>query len=302
MSMLRRARLIAAVGVVVLLPAANAGASAPTAAQKQAFPALRDAPATHVPATVRQFVTSSLGRKAGVDADSVRRVQAPNGRSWSVLPGDGQVCVVFEDHEGIASCAADAQAAASGVTALLITPSTVPGSSAVTGPAVQVGLAPASVASVDGRGPAEQVAPSGAFAVAADGLKPVTLRGVDGERTATSRRFSGTRPVGPLRAKAATLREYSFCNVAVGYYWCTISGSMVSTVEPFSSSLVQSADGNWLCGNMIESNGAWAGTTFCANSMTAVSHPWNSTNRRAWAGPGIAGVSVYGGSAAYWNE
>jgi hypothetical protein len=296
-----RAQVMAVVAAAMVVPA-SASATAPTAGQKTAFPVLRGAPTVRVPEAVQRFIASAHGRQAGVDAAHVERIAGPDGGRWSVLPGDGQVCVVFEDHEGIAACAPDAQAAVEGVRVKLITPSPVPGSSAVIGPTVDVGLAPASVARVTSTQGASRPTKAGAYAVRATQSSPVSLFAFNGERINRGSLDVASRAVRPV-ARAAALRVWDFCQHATGQgYWCTISGSLWSAVEPFTSSIVQSADGHWICGNMVNGDGSWAGTTFCSTDLGGASHPWNATNRTAWTGPGVAGDYVGGGSAAYWND
>jgi hypothetical protein len=283
---------------LVLVPASNAGASPPTAAQQAAFPLLRTPAATRVPSVVQRFVASSQGRRAGVDVRSVRRVDGADGGTWSVLPGTGLICVVFEDHEGIAACASNADAAITGIAALLITPSSVPGSSAVVGPTKEVGLAPASVSRVASSGSAAPLTGDGAYAAHLTGLGRVALIGSDGKRVSRGRPHHAVTGA-PAYAKAhvAWNNVYNFC----GGPYCYISTSLWGPLLPVGDEHIFSVDGNWICGNLTNTDGSWAGTTFCTTSLQGADHAYNQSGRYPWTGPGVAGVQVYGNAYAWYN-
>jgi hypothetical protein len=301
MFMLKRAAFAAALGVLVAVPATSAVASAPTTGQKAAFSALRGAPARALSPAVARFVDSQQGSEAGVDDANVYRVKSPKGGHWDVLSGRGQVCLVLEDHEGISTCASNADAQAGQLRVMLITPQS-PSSvanSAVDGPATIAGLVPDAsqpeFGSVGLRRFPTVTGSAGTYEGDA-GSGAATIK-----RTASSHR--STLPQPPIRAKAATgsRRDWYGCiGAGFGSVWCGIIGSLWSSAEPFTGSSVQSGDGNWLCSNMVESNGSWAGTTFCTTTMTGAGHSWNGTMRVDWAGNGIAGVAVFGCPVGAW--
>jgi hypothetical protein len=302
MYMLKRAAVAVALGVLMAVPAASAVASAPTSGQKAAFSVLRGAPAKTLSPAAARFVDSRRGSEAGVDGANVYRVAAPHGGHWDVLSGRGEVCIVLEDHEGISSCASNADAHAGQLRVMLITPqnSSAVANSAVDGPATIAGLVPDATqpefASVGLRRLPTVTGSNGTYeGDAGSGVAAI-------KRAASHRSSMAPRRV-PIRAKVADLHAWYPCYArGAGSYWCYISGSLWGPAGPYQASDVSAIDGNWECANMVERDGSWAGTTFCSNNMGGASHQWNGTARVPWTGPGVAGVTTFGGSDAVWRD
>jgi hypothetical protein len=284
---------VAAVGSAGTAP--SAVASAPTAEQQHVFPVLRGTPETVVGSAVSQFIRSADGRRAGVDAANVHRLVAPDGGTWSVLSGEDRVCLVLENHENVATCASDADAAAGRLGVLLIDPR--PGGSATDGPATQVGLAPIGVVSGTAR-----LDGAGETGVRVDGNGAYVVRsGSPAQRLVLHRRhhksllygakWNGGRSRPAPIARAAT--SWDYIGNANGQTFT--DGGLYTAVHPIVAEYVASADSNWLCGNTVNGDGSWAGTTFCTTSFSpATSHPYNGSSRRGWAGNGTAGVPTLG--------
>jgi hypothetical protein len=292
--------VVSALGALAI-SAGAAGASTPTSGEEAAFPTLRGTPSDVVPKAVQKFAVSRLGRQFGVDASDVYRSPAPGGGFWSLLPGTGGVCAVFETDEDIAACADAATAARQGFSLRLIRPH--PGlmpdgstPSPTEGVTSQVGIAPAAASGV------EQSSANGRQAIATDdngfyastlpdSSTKVVLRGISAKRVAAARRL------GTIKAHAAWNYSYNFCRAS----WCFISGSYGSPVLPIGEEQLETTD-NSICGNLINSDGSWAGSVFCATSTwTVYSHPYNQSNRTGWMGPGVAGVTSLGAGWVYYN-
>jgi hypothetical protein len=304
LAVLVSALLLGSVGV--------ASASTPTAAQRAAYAALRGEPATSVPASVTQFIDSPTGRKYGVDARNVHRVPAPGGGSWSVLSGNSGLCVVFETKENVSACADDAQVKAGALQVLLIDPKQPePGearTSATDGPATQVGLVPDYVSSVTAKlssGDASGVVlnPSGLYAVKSGyPVTSLTLHRVGKPsivvKMAASRPFKRQKPVAH-----AAFNYVAYLCTSPGFLGCVINagGRWMANWLPIGAIGVYSGDTWPMCGNALNSNGTWAGTTFCNTGIGALVHPYNQSSRLGWGGPGPNVAQMLGGESVAYN-
>jgi len=303
-----------AVSVIALLvsSAGIASASAPTAAQRSAFAALRGAPATSVPAAVARFIDSPTGRKFGVDARNVHRVPAPGGGLWSVLSGNSGLCVVLETKEYISACADDAQAKAGTFQILLIDPKQ-PGSgeartSATDGPATQIGLVSDDITSATARlqsGDSSGVVinPNGLYAVESGyPVTSLTLHRAAGPSRVI--RWGASRPIKRQKPVAHTAFNYvAYLCTSSGFLGCVIAagGRWMANWLPIGAISVYSGDTWPMCGNALNSNGTWAGTTLCNTGIGALTHPYNQSNRLGWGGPGPNVAQMVGGEAVGFN-
>ncbi len=288
-----------------------ASASTPTTAQRSAFAALRGAPATSVPAAVSRFIDSTTGRKFGVDARNIHRVPAPGGGSWSVLPGDSGLCVVFETKENISACADNTQAKAGALRVLLIDPkqpgSGEAGTSATDGPATQIGLVSDDITSATARlqsGDSSGVVinPSGLYAVESGyPVRSLTLHRAAGPSRVI--KMGASRPSRlPEHVAHASSGFVYFCT-SPGFAGCVIwAGGLWTGFLPINAIGVYSGDGWPMCGNALNANGTWAGTTFCNTGLSpVVSHPYNGSSRRGWGGPGPNVAQMLGGGTVAYN-
>lgn len=313
MRMLNKSLAALAVLVTALLLSSGgiASASTPTAAQRAAFAALRGAPATSVPAAVARFIDSPTGRKFGVDARNVHRVPAPGGGSWSVLSGDSDLCVVFEAKENISVCADDAQAKAGALQVLLIDPKQ-PGSgeartSATDGPATQVGLVSDDVTSVtaklqSGGSSGVVINPSGLYAVRSGyPVTSLTLRRAAGPSRVI--KWGTSRPSRLPKPVAHASSGFVYLCTSPGFAGCVIAaGGLWTALLPINQVSVYSGDGWPMCGNALNTNGTWAGTTFCNTGLSpVVSHPYNGSSRYGWGGPGPNVAQMLGGETVAYN-
>ncbi|HEV7496186.1 peptidylprolyl isomerase [Baekduia sp.] len=305
-------------GLAVLVTASLLGyvgmatASTPTAAQRTAFAALRGAPTTSVPAAVSHFIDSQTGRQFGVDARNVHRVAAPGGGSWSVLSGDSGLCVVFETKENISACADNAQAKAGALQVLLISPKQPapggPKTSATDGPTTQVGLVPDEVTTATATLQSGDVSavvpnPSGLYAVKSGyPLASLALHRVGKPsvvvKMGASRPFKRQKPVAH-----AALNHVAYLCTSPGFLGCVINagGLWMANWLPIALIDVYSGDGWPMCGNALNSNGTWAGTTFCNGGIGAIGHPYNQSTRLGWGGPGPNVAQMIGGESVGYN-
>jgi hypothetical protein len=307
----RLAGLAALVTALLLSSVGIASATAPTAAQRTAFAALRGAPTTSVPEAVSRFIDSPTGRKFGVDARNVHRVAAPGGGSWSVLSGDTGLCVVFETKENISACADDAQAKAGALQVLLISPKQpTPGgarTSATDGPTTQVGLVPDEVTTATAKlqsGDLSAVVPNpnGLYAFKSGyPLASLTLHRV-GKPSVVVKTGASLRSKRPAPLARAASGFVYFCT-SPGWAGCVINaGGLWSSLLPVNLIGVYSFDGWPMCGNALNTNGTWAGTTFCNTMMSpAVQHAYNSSYRYGWGGPGPNVAQMLGGGTVAYS-
>lgn len=280
----------------------GASASTPTATEKTAFPTLRGTPSQVIPKAIKTFAGSPLGRQFGVDAGDVYRSPAPGGGFWSLLPGAGGVCAVFETNEDVAACADTATAVSQGIAVRLIRPragllpdgSTPP---ALDGPASQIGIAPATATGVELRSDqgAESVAASstGFYASALpDASAKVVLRGV-----ARKKRISSSLSWGP-KARAAWDHAFNICRAT----WCTLGPALGSPALPVGQYDIEAGD-NTVCGNLMNADGSWAGSAFCTvTAFIWYGHPYNQTRRTGWLAAGVAGVTSIGTGWLNYNN
>jgi hypothetical protein len=228
-----------------------ASASAPTAPQQRAFPALNGAPTKSVPASVSRFIDTDAGRAAGVDERNVYRLPAPGGGFWSVLPGDKLICVVFENKESISTCASVSQLLAGELKLLLISPDRGPGpdgkpTSPTDGPATEVGLSPGGVKSAtaelaSGEHADVQLTSTGLYQVTAGApVSSITLHRAAKNDLVINMRWGRKGPKATSRSLVATAAStlYYFCG---GYCW--VSGSMWSIVLPIAAKTSRAAMG-----------------------------------------------------------
>lgn len=283
--------------------AGGASASVPTATEKAAFPTLRGTPSHVIPKAIKTFADSHLGRQFGVDADDVYRSPAPGGGFWSLLPGAGGVCAVFETNENVSGCTDTTTAVSQGIAVRLIRPRSglLPDGStpsALDGVAYQIGIAPAAAAGVELRSDqgAESISTdsNGFYASALPDTKAkVVLRGVAREERISSPSSQGTK-----KARAAWDHAFNICRAT----WCTLGPALGSPVLPVGQYDIESGS-NVVCGNLMNADGSWAGTTFCTvNAFAWYGHPYNQTPRTGWLAAGTAGVTSIGTGWLNYNN
>lgn len=297
--------------VALFAGAGSASASAPTEAQKEAFHALSGKPAATVPAIVDQFIGSTTGRQFGVDAANVHRVPAPGGGSWSILPGNDSICVVYETEEGVSTCGTLEQAKAGLLSVTLISPDRGPAADGqlpnpIVGPKKRIGLAPDALAPAV----AERVSGQAAVVAAKSGFYRTTAKNrplssllsrIDrvGHKLDRANRHRGVFATPIANAAAYTgdcIPPGSRYNCLYAFY-----GGLFGYQHPLVDVVVASADSNWICGN-AKYGSTWAGSDVCTNQWVATAHPYNGSQRSGWAGPGGASASVWGQAAEHWYE
>jgi hypothetical protein len=221
------------------------------------------------------------------------------------------MCVVFETKENVSTCADDAQAKAGALQVLLIDPKQPrPGearTSATDGPATQVGLVSDDITSAtaklqSGQSSGVVINQSGLYAV--ESGYPVTSLIL--HRAAGSSRvikMGASRPSRRPKPVARAASGFVYFCTSPGWGGCVIwAGGLWTAVLPINGITVYSGDGWPMCGNALNSNGTWAGTTFCNTGLSpGVFHPYNGSNRRGWGGPGPNVTQMLGGGTVGYN-
>lgn len=106
----------------------------------------------------------------------------------------------------------------------------------------------------------------------------------------------------PIARASAFANFWVFC---AGSYnnICIIAGTNNwSPLLPIGVEYLQDYDGWTLCGNLVNTNGTWAGTTFCTvGSWIPVEHPYNQSYRYGWTGPGPGIAQLWGTANLGYN-
>jgi hypothetical protein len=228
-----------------------------------------------------------------------------------VLSGESGLCVVFETKENISACADDAQAKAGALQVLLISPKQpAPGgatTSPIDGPATQVGLVPDDVTSATAKlqsGDVSGVVPnqSGLYAVKSGyPLTSLTLHRVG--KPSVVVRMGSRQSKQPAPIAHAAFNYFVYLCTSPGWTGCYINagGLWIPNFLPIGAIGVYSYDSWPMCGNALNPDGTWAGTTFCNTSLSPVSHPYNQSSRRGWGGPGTGVAQMMGGETVSYN-
>jgi hypothetical protein len=303
------ASLAILVTVLLLNSAGVASASAPTTTQRSAFAALRGAPATSIPAAVSRFIDSSTGRRFGVDAKNVHRVPAPGGGSWSVLSGNS-ACVSSLRRRRTSRLAPMTRRRKLGHFSPAHRPEAARarrGQNVGHRWASDTGRIGTRLRLVRHR----QVAVRGRLRRCSQSERPIrrevwlpgdvanapsSRQAIDGRQQWGVATFKRQKPV----AHAAWNIVY-FCT-SPGFGGCVIAaGGLWTAVLPINGIVVYSYDTWPMCGNALNTNGTWAGTTFCNTSLGEIGHPYNGSNRYGWGGPGPNVAQMLGGGTVGYN-
>jgi hypothetical protein len=308
------------VGALCVLPAAAAAkTAAPSAAvahtaQVASLPALKGAPATSLPKAVTDWAKGSFARKSGVDVSQARRLAAPGGGFWVVVPGDGEVCLFIES-EGAASCSKAADAAAGRLYVALLPPPISDGKGGVIQPAdgraTYLGVAPAHVSTATAKLSSStadaDVNANGLYRLLADN----TATSVDLHRDGASS-LTVYEPTAPAMATAAKRKERGLSAIAAtldGSYipygttccrWFDSAGTF-GVWRYINEVYAYWGDGVNICVNAQNHDGSWAGTAVCSNYKA--DHVYNSIyNRRGVVCAQGGGNYTYGLGMEFYDE
>ncbi|HEV7754124.1 MAG TPA: hypothetical protein VGO71_21410 [Baekduia sp.] len=274
-------------GLLTVVPTAGAASnraegqlSGVPAAQASAFRALRAAatPASQVPDVVHQFADSKLATEYGADLAQTRRVTAPDGTYWDILPGAGGMCL-FVETEQAGTCGSTADATA-GKLNISFLPPPVAGSTRQTSTReTKAGLAPDAVTSTTA------VLSSGKITggdLTADGLYRIpSSTGV--EKVLLVRRHKAplvfdkqgwnkagdSQPADHLTAHAATDVRLDI-PVGGGYHTYDSAGTFAYGWWPVHYVDAHSLDYRNICVNAQNQDGTWAGNAACAINTSHV--------------------------------
>jgi hypothetical protein len=292
----------------MLVPAANAAPStvkgqlkAVPVAQASAFRALRAAatPASELPAIVQRFADGKMSAEFGVDIAQARRVAAPDGTRWDILPGTGGICLFIESEEGgVCTSTADAKA---GKLSLSILPPPAAGSTRQTSDhETQAGLVPDSVTATtavlgSGKITAANLNGSGLYRLASgSGVDTLLLARQSktplklSDKQGWSKAGSFASPKG-LTASAAN----GWLDIPTGGAHVTYdsAGTFAAHWMPVAEVDAHSLDGRSICVNAMNQNGTWAANALCGLNPA---HSYNSSTRLGIVCANGGGNYVYG--------
>jgi hypothetical protein len=303
----------ATMAVTLVAGSGVASASAPPPAQKQTFIMLNSKPTKVVPAVVGRFIQSGFGQQLGVDAAHVYRAPAPGGGALSVLPGkSGQVCVVFENEDGVSGCGSLQQVKAGALSGSLVAPDPRRGGLTSAGPEIHLGfvptaLAPALARSVTGQG-VTAVIKSGFYKVSGKSPQLSSLLGRFSHHALSLQKRRAGVPAAPTATAAQAIVGTDCIPGAAageglpGHTNCdrTFYYGVFAYQHNIRQITVSSWDGNKICGNAADAYGTWAGVDICSTN-TYWSKAYNGSPRSPWAGPGYPSASGIGTAQSWWS-
>jgi hypothetical protein len=276
--------------------------------------AMQVAPTTSLPKSVTSYTNGEFGRKEGLDATQTRRVAAPGGGFWDIIPGKDDVCLFIES-EGASGCAPAADAAAGKLVVALLPPPVADGKGGWMQPstarATYLGVAAAGAtrvtaaretgtpdsADVTGNGLYRLMTDNSAttVTVSRDGAAPVKV--YDSRPSTTARAAKSKKP---LIAMAATLNG---SYIPYGTFCCRWfdSAGTFGLWRYINEVYAYWGDGVNICVNAQNHDGTWAGTAVCSNYKA--DHVYNSIyNRRGIVCAQGGGNYTYGFGMEFYDE
>jgi hypothetical protein len=292
----------------MLVPAAHAAPStakgqlkAVLPAQASAFRALRAAatPASELPAIVQRFAEGKMSTEFGVDVSQARRVTAPDGTRWDILPGTKGICLFVESEDGgVCTSTADAKA---GKLSLSILPPPAAGSAEQTSDReTKAGLVPDSVTATtavlgSGKVTAAGLSDSGLYRLAsASGVDKLTLaRPNKTPLTFDKQSWNKLGANGALKRVTAKSASLGWLDIPTGggNYTYDSAGLFAAHWLTVHEVDAHSVDGRSICVNAQNQDGTWAGNALCGLTPA---HSYNGSVRRGIICANGGGNYVYG--------
>jgi hypothetical protein len=266
-------------------------------ALRSSLKALRSPAATSLPAKVSTFAASRIATDQGAIASETRRLAAPGGGFWDLVPGEQGACLYLEE-SGVGACAPTAGVRAGMLQVIAVPPPVTDGAGGWHIPddrdETRYGVAPDSVVAVSptSLGPVSggQVSPAGLYRVSSRAaITDLALRRAGGRRLASSVTWNVQPKSAHPRAHAAA---YGYIPTGSPPNTYTLAGYFGPYVNLTQISIY--AYTGQLCENARDAGGLWAGTGYC--TFYQVAHPYNGSYRQGWvsAGTGTSlGVATY---------